>query len=478
MKKILLILTAFLLLAGCDTGDKESSKAPSTAAAPKVRLIIDDAYTLMDDKRLMGMFYDYNRRMLEEFDIDFRVISTTTDEDINMYANRKFNEMQKHSRSHSGKALLLVVNPTQDKVRLEVSEALEPVYTDAFVSYIERKGFVPYFRDYKIADGVYAAMELIRDRAVEAREGKEFMPPMASKSIGGGAKTEAKIGQKDARAKSGAMVEAASTDSPEDVMRKYLQALKSHNRNPDLEIYTDATKDFFRKWTVTTINQDHEVDTLSKCPGGEVLYGDDGAHAVLAHRPYDEHRTCAPYFFKKENGKWKLDIATMAHTIRFNADMQWHFDLKERLKGEGMYYAYAFDGYGFDRNGYPYTPKKINPAWKKYRWKYRCNGYYHPGDRKKDVRCWIAYAQPGGAASVRLGLEEYDKIYGFGEGANKRTDVTGNEFIDYLNSVPKGEVATVIIEHYYLNGKETYRFNDILNPKIQIRYETKRGIAP
>ena len=52
------------------------------------------------------------------------------------------------------------------------------------------------------------------------------------------------------------------------------------------------------------------------------------------------------------------------------------------------------------------------------------------------------------------------------------------ELIDYLNSVPSGDVATVIIEHYYLNGKETNNFDAILNPNVEVRYETRQGIAP
>ena len=56
--------------------------------------------------------------------------------------------------------------------------------------------------------------------------------------------------------------------------------------------------------------------------------------------------------------------------------------------------------------------------------------------------------------------------------------VTIRELIDYLNSVPSGEVATVVLEHYYLNGKETYDFDAILDPNVEVRYETRQGIAP
>ena len=475
---ILLFITSMILISGCKNKTKEIAITQAQEDQSD-KIIIDDAYVLFDDKKLMRQYKEFNDYLLKKYDIDFRVITISNQEEINLYTNKAFVKFQQESRSKSGRALLLVINTLQDKVRLEVSQALEPIYTDAFVSYIERKGFVPYFRDYKIADGVYMATELVKDRAIEASKGKEWMAPMESKSIGGGAKTKSYIGITDPDAKKGSNVVAMNTDKPKAVLQKYIKALKAHNKNPNLDIYTDTTKEFFANWTVTEINQDHEVENISKCLNlHETLYDMHNTHAVLTVRPYNKHRTCSPYFFKKEEGKWKLDIATMAQILRFNVDMLWHFDMEKRLKKEGKYYAFAFDGYGFDKNGYPYIPKKHYPDWKKFRWQYSCNGYIHPKERKEDAKCWIEYAVPGGPARVRLGLEQMDKIYGIGDGLERKENVTIEEFINYLNSVPSGEIATVIIEHYYLNGKETYKFNDILNPNVKVRYETKQGIAP
>lgn len=477
MQKFLWVIIVLLIvtLSGCDS--KRSSDQESTPLQNNI--IIDDAVVLDDDTELMDMYKKYNQGLLKDFDIDFRVITTLSDEDIDIFANKMFTKLQKGSRSKSGKALLLVINTTQDKIRLEVSQALEPIYTDAFISYIERKGFVPYLRDMKIADGVYMATELVYDRATQAKAGKEFMLPMASKSVGGGAKTKAYIGKVDPEAKKGVQVFANSSDAPMDVMQRYIAVLKSHNKNPNLDIYSQATQKFFQNWTVTDINQNNEVNNVSKCFAKyETLYDFKHNHAVLAVLPYDKYRACSPYFFKIEDGQWKLDIATMAQVLRFNAQMAFHFDKKQRLEKEGKYYAYAFDGYWLDQNGYPHRYTKKNDSWSKYRWKYSCNGYFHPGDTKDDMRCWIRVVSPGGPANVRLGLEGGEKIYGFVDGQTKKTDVTMSELIEYLNSVSKGEVAKIIIEHYYLNGKESYDFDAILNPNVKVDYEIREGIAP
>ncbi len=471
----ILLIMAVLVVSGCESKNENTSHTDSDK-----HIVIDDASVLQDDEKVMKMYRDYNEQMLKDFDIDFRIVTTRSEEDINTFANQAFAQLQSESRSKSGKALLLVVNPTQDKVRLEVSMALEPVYTDAYVSYVERKGMIPYLRDNKIADGVYMMTELARDRAYEARLGKEFMPPMESRSIGGGAKTKAYIGRVDVDAKKGAGVEAMGGASPKAVLQRYISdVLKKHNTNPELDIYTDTTKAFFRKWTVTEINQDHEVHNLAPCMQEmTILYDSRDSHAVLAVKPYEENRKCAPYFFKKEQGKWKLDIVSMAQVLRFNQNMQFHLDKSKRLEGEAIYYAFAFDGYYFDGNGYPHKYKKEDKEWKKYRWKYTCNGYYHPGDKKDDMHCWIKYTLPGGPADVRLGLGGGDKIYGFGEAGDRKMGVSIDALIDYLNSVPSGEVATVVLEHYYLNGKETYDFDAVLMPNVEIRHEIRQGIAP
>ena len=460
MKKLWIAasLCVVFMMNGCES----KSAAAQESETGQNRIVIDNAYVLLGNDKLMKMYREYNEGLLKDYDIDFRVITTSSDEDIDLFANKAFASLQEKSRSKSGKALLLVVNTMQDKVRLETSTALEPIYTDAFVSYVERKGMVPYLREYKIADGVYMMTELVHDRATEAHQGKEWMAPMESKSIGGGAKSKAHIGIADPDAKKGTQVPADSADDPKAVLQKYIQALKAHNKNPNLDIYTDATKDFFAKWTVTDINQDHEVQNISKClKQHEVLYSMDNTHAVLAVTPYDKHRTCSPYFFRKEEEKWKLDIATMAQVLRFNAQMQWHFDMPKRLEKEGMYYAYAFDGYGFDKNGYPFIPKNRDPERGKYRWGYTCGYWYHPKDKnrvktepEKVIRCFIKNYAYGMPANVRLGLDVQDYVQAVGEG-NKRIDnVTKKQFMKYMNSVPSGGIATVEVKR---KGKRMVR---------------------
>lgn len=467
MRKInntIFVLFLALFLTACDT-----KKTATDSQNDISNIIIDNAYVILDNAKLMQQYRDYNKALLERFDIDFRTITTTEDKDIDIFANKEFNKLQQESRSKTGKAILMVINTTQDKVRLEVSMALEPVYTDAFVSHVERKGFVSYFRNDTIAEAIYMATELVMDRANDVKNGKEFMPPMESKSIGAGAKTKSHIGVKDEGAKKGKNVSVSSSDTPKDILVKYLSALKKHNTNPNLDIYSDTTKKFFQKHTVTEINQNHEIQFLEPCMQSKVYrYSFDGNHAVGMNDPV-KRRKCTPHFFKKEQGNWTLDIATMAQVLRFNAPMQWHFDLKNRLKGEAKYYAFAFDGFTFDGNGYPNIPNGKRKIPKGVRWGFDSSAnWYEPGPSlaevkkhpKKYVKAMMTYIYNGSCAETRLGAESGDYIRDMEINGKLYKNVLYDDFYRLMGEAKKGSVVKLFVKSY---GGE---------------FVTREGIAP
>jgi len=144
----------------------------------------------------MKAYKEYNDQLLKDYRIDLRVITTNSNDDINTFANKAFGVFKKEKTTQSGRALLLVINAKHNLVRLEVSMALEPIYTDAFVSFIERQHMVRFFRDNRLDEGIFATTETMYSRARKAAEGKEFMTDMPSESIGGGAKRSADIGEK------------------------------------------------------------------------------------------------------------------------------------------------------------------------------------------------------------------------------------------------------------------------------------------
>ena len=415
---IFLIAIGIVVFSGCSSDESKDN----------INIVVDEAGFFDKNDELAQQYRDFNKYLLIDFDIDFRVLITSSQEDVNIFTNERFNEIE--SRSSSGKTILLLINTAQDLTRVEVSMALEHIYTDAFVSYIERKGMVPYFRDSKVADGIFMMSELVRDRATEARDGAEFVAPMKSKSIGAGAKNDAKIGQKNIDAKKGRDVKSSGSDTLKDVLEKYLKSLAEHNKNPNLDIFTQDTQKFFSSWTVTDINQDNELRFTSTCRDGK-FYTSYDKYAVLVHplKP----RTCCPYFFKKEDNVWKIDIATMAKTILFNKDMKWHFNMKEKVKYLSDY-EFAFQNLKCDKNGFPYYKQRKKS---KLRWGYQCSHWTMPNEPRKQ-RCYISWLDQDARAKNELGLLEYDRVMAYGNGSTRVNNPTQDEFMDYLKFAPSG----------------------------------------
>ncbi|NNE22655.1 MAG: TPM domain-containing protein, partial [Rhizobiales bacterium] len=226
-------------------------------------------------------------------------------------------------------------------VRLEVSRSLEPVFTDAFVKYIEDRQMVPFFASGRIADGILATTELIVTRAQEARANVEFDPGTnPARSAGGGAVSKIVTGEPKMTGDSG----IAAGASPQATLNSYLEAMGQRNSSPDLLIYTPGTQAMLKGWTVTAAQMDNEVKTNRKCASQGTRTR--GQYAVIRYRIKD--RLCAPYFFRKSAEGWQLDLTMMQRAIRFNQSNYWRFDMSVTHA-----YGFAFDDWRFDKNGFP-----------------------------------------------------------------------------------------------------------------------------
>lgn len=295
-----------------------------------------------DDTDRIARFHDY---LLEDHDIDYRILVAPNIDDINQFAARYFSERRVGAASNSGRGLLLVLDPETDEVRLEVSYALEATYTDAFVAYVEHRQMTEFFASNRIADGILATTELLITRATNAANGLDpSTEGWAAASGGGGARVDARIGEGPA-ARRQDDADAGEGASPRAVLERYRQAMRDRNNNPDLSIYSKQTRDMLGQRVMTTAQMDAVADSLGNCRGETLFRQDD--HAVLRY-PI-EARTCAPYFFLREDGQWRLDFTVMIDAIRFGRNNEWRL-----VPGYTGPYSFAFSDLRFDRNGYPY----------------------------------------------------------------------------------------------------------------------------
>jgi uncharacterized protein len=308
-----------------------------------------------DEAGLLGAeqraFIDrYHRVLLDDFDTDLGVLTLPGEADVARLAVREFAARGVGARSRTGRGLLLLIAPDTDRVRLEVSEALEGVFTDAFVAYVQQRQMVPFFGEGRVADGILATTELIYGRALAAQRGEEFDPrPFAAQASGAGAQTAARIGQGYDRAllrQGAAAVEASG--SPDGTVQAYLSAMKGRDARPDLPIYSAATREMLAGWTVTPAQMDNLTRTYQSCPPPETRLLAHGRRAVVRY-PVPERR-CAPWLLVEEDGLWRLDLAGMQRAVRFNHRNEWHFE-----PGVDHPYADGFSDWRLDRHGFPHA---------------------------------------------------------------------------------------------------------------------------
>jgi uncharacterized protein len=309
-------------------------------------LVQDQAGLLSPAER--DQIADYHEAILEAYDLDYRVVVVTGAPDVDAAAVRHFADLEIGHLSTRGRGLLLLIAPETDKVRIEVGRSLEPVFTDAFVAYIEERQMVPFFRSNRVSDGILATTELIADRAGDGERTAAFADPAGSEpepSAGGGARTAARIGAGYQRPQGDDAGVSAAGLAADEVVAAYVEAMAAGNASPELDIFTGPTREMMRNWVVTRAQMRNVVETYQRCGPLRLLQTEELA---VVRYPADQ-RGCAPYLLRWSDGAWRLDLATMSREIRFNHRNEWHF-----YSGVPAEFAFGFEDWRFDRHGFPH----------------------------------------------------------------------------------------------------------------------------
>ena len=134
--------------------------------------------------------------------------------------------------------------------------------------------------------------------------------------------------------------------SPAETLRRYFAALDQRNGNPDLDLYTPATRRMLRSWQTTKTQMANLVNTFRPCRAEEARIDSRRRFAVIRY-PVDQ-RQCSPWFFEFIDGAWALDLTMMRHAIRFGQNNAWRFE-----RNADHPYEFAFVDWTFDSQGFP-----------------------------------------------------------------------------------------------------------------------------
>ena len=309
---VLILMLLVVLLSGC----------PQTNESP-----IDDRAGLMAPSERQRVA-DFQHSLLQDYDIEFKVVVLErTTADLDQKALQLFEKYGVGRQTHGARGLLLVIDPMGHQLRLEVGYDLEGLYPDGFVGYVESQQMAPFFQAGRVGTGIEATVELLISRAG-----------------GGGARIDVQLGS--GASKKEMVVDSepfAAADSAEETLRRYMNVLQGHIKDPDLGLYTPKTREFFRNWLVTDAQQDNELRELAAMVDrGQVVVVDNLA---VVRFPLEQRRT-SPYLLRRDESGWMLDFAAMSRLIGFNHRNQWFF------RSTGHEFMFAFTDVQFDRNGF------------------------------------------------------------------------------------------------------------------------------
>lgn len=329
----LLTVLVAVLLVGC----------PQTNDAP-----IDDRAGLMTSAERQRVA-DFQSSLLNNQDIELAVVVLEkAAADLDQKALQLFENYRVGRKTQGARGLLLVIDPSGRQLRLEVGYDLEGLYPDGFVGYVENQQMAPFFRAGRVGGGIEATVELLIGRAsgVVMPDMVDGRTPLAHLSGGGGARIDVQVGSgflNKERVSDSAPFAAA--DSPKETLRRYLNVLQGHVKDPNLGLYTPQTQEFFRNWLVTDAQQDNERRELERLIGqGQVVVAGDLA---VVRFPIGKRHT-SPYLLRRGESGWMLDFAAMSRLIGFNHRNEWFF------RSTDHDFMFAFTDLQFDGSGFPH----------------------------------------------------------------------------------------------------------------------------
>jgi uncharacterized protein len=312
-----------------------------------VSLVTDDAELLTDQQE--SKLTLHHQVLLLDHDIDYRVVTASGVDEIDLAALELFKSLAAGSRSDQGRGLLLLLDSERQEVRLEVGYSLEGVFPDAFVAYVEQRQMVPFFVAGRISDGILASTELIVDRAQKASLNAAWDDEIWIEGSGGaGARSSTHAAPEfETRPKSpSSILSPVAERSPNDVIAAYLDAMRRRDKNPALDIYTQDTRQMMSDWLVTPAQMDQIASTYAACGQGELLHNHARNRAVVRY-PIVQ-RQCAPWFLERSAQGWQLDLTMLQRSIRFGRGNAWHFDLSQSHP-----YEFGFEDWTLDPSGFP-----------------------------------------------------------------------------------------------------------------------------
>jgi len=322
-------------------------------------IFVDDPAALLSASERLRI-EDQAQSLLQHQHIQLLVVVLSQPEDdLDGLAVTTFEQHRLGAATGKARGILLLFDPFDQQVRLEIGYDLEGLFTDVFISRIEREQMAPFFAAGRVAQGIEASVELLVSHVLRASE--EDASGITSHgatdsalSGGAGACAAVPVGGKQ-RAKK--QVEDPATfaagATPMETLERYRLSLQRRIKDPHLGIYTPATRQFFSQWLVTDGQQNNALRELERSwSTAEVFTAEVAGERLAVVRFPVSARQSAPFFLRYCRAGWQLDFATMSRVLGFNQRNQWH------MRSYDHPFGFAFSDWHFDNHGFPHPEER------------------------------------------------------------------------------------------------------------------------
>lgn len=276
---------------------------------------------------------------------------------LNIYTAELFREWE-IGKAKNGRGILILLALKQKKVRMEVSYALEEVFTDQYCSLLEHQYIEPSLDSGRAGAALQGTIENIVnftweniDNGSLSKDPAQSSPSKENTSGGAGAKKKINIGMNSRKrvildAEDRAFFCAQPT--PDAAMRVYLELLKRKITDATLEIYTEGTRIAMEGLPPRNTSQ-FEVTAREFEAGLPYHIFVEGDKAVVKFEK--SAKKSRPYILRKSSEGWQVDLANTQRIFYFDHDNHWHLTSKDHE------FMFAFNG---DRENWYYA----NPEYK------------------------------------------------------------------------------------------------------------------
>ncbi len=262
-------------------------------------------------------FEQYLRWIFEESDVDIRVVFVKSlgGVSIEEAAIRRMQDLKIGVAGREERGVLLLYDMTGQRLRIEIGYGLEEYFPDAFIGYLIHDHAPVFFNSGDLSVGLRLMLRILHDRIREAILGDRFDPsPLTavrkSNYLSGGAGASAPVAFRwDPKNYFRTTLDTQSRayfgpqSSPEETYRRYLKWLEMGRFDPNVPMFTEETRRHLSGFPMSKAYFDY---ILLKEYGKAFKVDVRGDLALLY---FTNSPLVPPHFFRRQDGRWQMDIA-------------------------------------------------------------------------------------------------------------------------------------------------------------------------